>query len=119
MIDIENTTTQSQRVSEWILGKKLIIILRGHEMLKIIDLGCNKHNRRQFSLEGVGAEIMGDILSNLPKDRDSHTFVCEYGHTHCISFNIQVEKLYRLSAMFLWKGGTFWEAEPEQAHANW
>jgi hypothetical protein len=91
-------------VDSW---KKLIIILRGHEMLKIIDLGCNKHNRRQFSLEGVGAEIMGDILSNLPKDRDSHTFVCEYGHTHCISFNIQEEKLFRLSAMFSGKGGRF------------
>ena len=74
-------------------------------MVKIIDLGCNKHNRRQFSFEGVGAEIMGDILSNLPKDGDSHTFVCEHGHTHQISFNIQVAKLYRLSAMFSKKVG--------------
>ena len=74
-------------------------------MLKIIDLGCNKHNRRQFSLEGVGAEIMGDILSNLPNDGGSHTFVCEHGHTHHISFNIQEEKLFRLSALVFKKVG--------------
>ena len=74
-------------------------------MLKIIDPGCTKHNRRQFTLDGAQAEIMGDILYNLPIDGDSHTFICEHGHTHRISFTIQVEKLYRLSAMFSGKGG--------------
>ena len=73
-------------------------------MLKIIDPGCNKHNQRQFTLDGVAAEIMGDILYNLPNDGDFHTFICEHGHTHRISFNIQVEKLYRLSTMFSGKG---------------
>ena len=69
-------------------------------MLKINDPGCTKHNRRQFTLDGVAAEIMGDILYNLPKTGDLYTFICEYGHTHQISFNVQVEKLYRLSTMF-------------------
>ena len=78
-------------------------------MLTITDLGCNRHNRRQFTLGGVEAEIMGDILYNLPNDGDSHTFICEYGHTHRISFNIQLGKLYRLSDYVLQKEGTFRE----------
>jgi len=87
-------------------------------MLKITDPGCSKHNRRQFTLGGVEAEIMGDILYNLPNDGDSHTFICEHGHTHRISFNIQVEKLYRLSAMFSRKRGRSGRSKTEQAHAN-
>ena len=81
-------------------------------MLKIIDSGCNKHKRRQFTLCGIAAEIMGDILYNLPNDGDSHTFVCEHGHTHRIRFNIQVEKLFRLSAMFSGKGGRSGRPKP-------
>ena len=100
-----NTIPQNQRVSEWILGKRPIIGLREHEMLKIIDPGCTKHNRRQFTLDGVAAEIMGDVLYNLPKTGGSYTFICEYGHTHQISFNVQAEKLYRISSMFSGKRG--------------
>ena len=87
-------------------------------MLKIIDPGCNKHNRRQFTFDGVQAEIMGDILYNLPIDGDSHTFICEHGHTHRISFTIQVEELYRLSAMFSGKRGHSGSPKLGQAHAN-
>jgi hypothetical protein len=86
-------------------------------MLNIIDPGCNKHNRRQFTLDGVAAEIMGDILYNLPKTGGLYTFICEYGHTHQISFNIQVAKLYRLSAMFSRKMGRSGRPKPEKAHA--
>ena len=87
-------------------------------MLTITDLGCNRHNRRQFTLGGVEAEIMGDVLYNLPNDGDSHTFICEYGHTHLISFTIQVEKLSRLSAMFSGKRGRSGKPKPGPAHAN-
>ena len=87
-------------------------------MLTITDLGCNRHNRRQFTLGGVEAEIMGDILYNLPNDGHSHTFICEYGHTHRISFTIQLEKLYRLSAMFSRKRVRSGKPKPEPAHAN-
>jgi hypothetical protein len=98
--------------------KMIIIVLKEHEMLKIIDPGCIKHNQRQFTLDGVAAEIMGDILYNLPKTGGLYTFICEYGHTHQISFNVQVAKLYRLSAMFSGKGGRSGRPRPEQAHAN-
>lgn len=87
-------------------------------MLTITDLGCNRHDRCQFTLGGVEAEIMGDILYNLPNDGDSHTFICEYGHTHRISFTIQLEKLYRLSAMFSRKRLRSGKLKPEQIHAN-
>ena len=87
-------------------------------MLKIIDPGCTKHKPRQFTLDGVAAEIMGDILYNLPKVGEFHTFICEYGHTHRINFNMQVAKLYSLSAMFSGKGGRTGRLKPEPAHVN-
>jgi hypothetical protein len=86
-------------------------------MLKIIDPGCIKHNQRQFTLDGVAAEIMGDILYNLPKTGGLFTFICEYGHTHQISFNIQVAKLYRLSTMFSRKTGRSMRPKLEKASA--
>lgn len=69
-------------------------------MLTITDLGCNRHNQRQVTLSGVEAELVSDVLYNLTNDGDFHTYICECGHTHRISFNIQEEKLFRLSAMF-------------------
>jgi hypothetical protein len=87
-------------------------------MLTITDLGCDRHDQCQFMLAGVEAEIMGDILYNLPNDGNSHTFICEYGHTHLISFTIQLEKLYRLSARFSGKRGRSGKPKPAQAHAN-
>jgi hypothetical protein len=108
---IKSVTTQRQQVSEWNLGKRLTIVLKEHEMLKIIDPGCNKHNQREFTLDGVEAETMGDILYNLPIDGESHTFICEHGHTHRISFNIQVEKVIQPFGYVLQKEGTFWGAE--------
>jgi hypothetical protein len=69
-------------------------------MLTITDLGCDRHNLRQVTLSGVEAEMMTDVLYNLTHDGEFHTYICECGHTHRISFNIQKEKLFRLSAMF-------------------
>jgi hypothetical protein len=68
-------------------------------MLRIIDFGCNQHNRRQFTLAGDAAEIIGDVLYNLPTNDGCYSFICEYGHTHQINFTVQVDNLYRLSTM--------------------
>ena len=87
-------------------------------MLTITDLGCNRHNQRQFTLGGVEAEIMGDILYNLPNDGDFHTFICEHGHTHRISFNIQLNKLSNLSVMFSRKRGRSGRPKAEQPQTN-
>jgi len=74
-------------------------------MLTITDLGCDRHNRRQVTFNGVEAEMMTDFLYNLTKVGEFHTYICECGHTHRISFNTQKEKLFRLSAMFSKKVG--------------
>ena len=69
-------------------------------MLTITDLGCDRHNLRHVTLSGVEAELMTDVLYNLSNDGEFHTYICECGHTHRIRFNMQKEKLFRLSDMF-------------------
>ena len=87
-------------------------------MLTITDLGCDRHKRRQVTLNGVEAEMMADVLYNLIIDGDFHTYICECGHTHRISFNTQAEKLFRLSDMFSKKRGQSGRLKREQAKAN-
>ena len=87
-------------------------------MLTITDLGCDRHNRRQVMLSGVEAEMMTDVLYNLTNDGDFHTYICECGHTHRISFNTQEEKLFRLSAMFSKKVGRSERQKPGPGRAS-
>jgi hypothetical protein len=69
-------------------------------MLKLTDLGCNEHNRRQLTLSGIEAELMKGILYNLPQEGDFHTFICEQGHTHRLSFYMQAQKSGHIMGMF-------------------
>lgn len=69
-------------------------------MLMITDLGCDRHNPRRVTFSGVEAELVADVLYNLSNDGEFHTYICECGHTHRVSFKVQQEKLFRLSAMF-------------------
>lgn len=62
-------------------------------MLKIINSGCNKHNWSQLTLFGSEAELVKDIIYNLPREEGLHTFICEHGHTHYVSFQIKTEKV--------------------------
>ena len=62
-------------------------------MLKIIDAGCHKHNGSQLTLFGSEAELMKNILYNLPREGGFHTFICEHGHTHQVSFQIEAEQV--------------------------
>lgn len=62
-------------------------------MLKIINSGCNKHNWSQLTLFGSEAELIKDIIYNLPREEGLHTFICEHGHTHHVSFQIKTEKV--------------------------
>ena len=87
-------------------------------MLTITDLGCDRHNQRQVTLNGAEAEMMADVLYNLSHDGDFHTFICECGQTHRISFNAPVGKLFRLSDMFSKKRRRSGRPKPGQAHAN-
>jgi hypothetical protein len=76
---------------EWILGKTLIIVLRGHEMLMINDQGFNKHQGRQLAINAATADLMRDLLYNLHRHGKFHTFICEHGQTHRI--NLQMGEL--------------------------
>ncbi len=62
-------------------------------MLKIIDPGCHKHNWSQVTLFGSEAEMMKNIINNLPREGGFHTFICEHGYTHHVSFQIKAEKV--------------------------
>jgi hypothetical protein len=61
-------------------------------MLKIIDSGCNKHKWSQLIMFGSEAELLKDILYNLPRKGGFHTFICEYGCTHRVSFQVRGAK---------------------------
>jgi hypothetical protein len=87
-------------------------------MLTITDLGCDRHNQRQVMLSGVEAEMMTDVLYNLTNDGDFHTYICECGHTHRISFIAQEEKLCRLSDMFSKKMGRSGRQKPGPGRAS-
>lgn len=62
-------------------------------MLKIIDPGCHKHSCTQLTLFGSEAELMKNIVYNLPREGGFHTFICDHGHTHHVSFQIETEKI--------------------------
>ena len=72
-------------------------------MLKIIDLGCHTHHWRQLTLSGSEAELMKDIVYNLPREGGSHTFICEHGQTHHVSFQVVPEKVV---PDYVWEGNS-------------
>lgn len=67
--------------------------LRKYPMLKIVDLGCEKHHWRRLSLLAPGAELLKDVLCNLPREGEFHTYICQHGHTHRIIFQAQALKV--------------------------
>jgi hypothetical protein len=58
-------------------------------MLKITDSGCNEHQRRQFAFFSAEADFIIDILYNLIREGDFHTYICEHGQTHSVIFQMQ------------------------------
>ena len=54
-------------------------------MLKLTDSGCGQHQARQIALTGAAAALVGRLLLNLPPTEAGHTYICEHGHTHCLT----------------------------------
>ena len=54
-------------------------------MLKLIDSGCTKHQARPITLTGLAAALVGRLVLNLPPTAAGHTYICEHGHTHCLT----------------------------------
>jgi hypothetical protein len=57
-------------------------------MLKLVDSGCPKHELLQFTLHGLTTIVIMGVVSNLPQDGNYHTYICEYGQTHRLSFQV-------------------------------
>ena len=54
-------------------------------MLKLIDSGCAEHHARPITLTGQAAALVGCLVLNLPPTEAGHTYICEHGHTHCLT----------------------------------
>lgn len=57
-------------------------------MLKLVDSGCPEHELLQFDLQGLTTLVIMGVVSNLPQDGNYHTYICEHGKTHRLSFQI-------------------------------
>jgi hypothetical protein len=53
-------------------------------MLTLIDFGCGQHPRKQLTLTGSMAALVGNLIANLPLTGAYPTYICEHGHTHCL-----------------------------------
>ncbi len=67
-------------------------------MLKLTDYGCVEHNQHQVTLWGIEADLMQEIIYNLPREGDFHTFICDHGNTHRLSFQASLENFKQHAA---------------------
>ena len=58
-------------------------------MLKLVDSGCQKHELLQFNLQGLTTLVLMGVVSKLPQDGNYHTYTCEHGKKHRLSFQVQ------------------------------
>ena len=54
-------------------------------MLKLIDSGCAQHHPRPITLTGLAEALVGRLILNLPPTKVGHSYICEHGHTHCLT----------------------------------
>jgi hypothetical protein len=54
-------------------------------MLKLTDSGCAEHPARPITLTGQAAALVGRLVLNLPPTAAGHSYICEHGHTHCLT----------------------------------
>jgi hypothetical protein len=53
-------------------------------MIELSDSGCGQHPPRNFILSGSIAQLVYQLVTNLPVKGGCATYICEYGHTHCL-----------------------------------
>jgi hypothetical protein len=54
-------------------------------MLRLTDSGCAEHHPRPITLTGQVAALVGRLILNLPPTAAGHSYICEHGHTHCLT----------------------------------
>jgi hypothetical protein len=59
-------------------------------MMIVNDLGCVRHQVRQLRLFGPEAQVMHDLIANLPGDKEYHTYICSHGHSHRLVVELDV-----------------------------
>lgn len=62
-------------------------------MLTIIDGGCYQHPFGEFKFAGAAAELVGDMLRNLPKVGEYHVFICKHGFTHHMIYHVSQDEI--------------------------
>lgn len=56
-------------------------------MLLVTDFGCDLHLLRRLRPE---AQVMREVIANLPSDGNNHTYICEHGRSHRLMVEVQV-----------------------------
>lgn len=59
-------------------------------MLMVTDFGCDLHLPRRLKYFGPEAQVMREVIANLPADGDNHTYICEHGHSHRLLVEVQI-----------------------------
>jgi hypothetical protein len=54
-------------------------------MLEFTDSGCAEHHARAITLTGLAAALVGRLILNLPPTVAGYSYICEHGHTHCLT----------------------------------
>lgn len=62
-------------------------------MMIVNDLGCVRHQVRQLRLFGPEAQVMHDLIANLPGTNDYHTYICCHGHSHRLVVELDVPRV--------------------------
>ncbi|MEJ2672367.1 MAG: hypothetical protein P8168_09250 [Deltaproteobacteria bacterium] len=57
-------------------------------MLTLVDSGCHKHELLQLNLHGLTTLVIMGVVSILPQKGYYHTYTCEHGKTHHLSFQV-------------------------------
>ena len=74
-------------------------------MLKLTDSGCGQHSPQQITLTGPAAALVARLMLNLPPAvGQGPTYICEQGHTHCLTIHQRQEKMTS-SSPGCWSGG--------------
>ena len=53
-------------------------------MLTLTDSGCSYHPPQEHRFTDQTAVLVSRLVANLPENGGFHTYICEYGQTHCL-----------------------------------
>ncbi|MDO9531326.1 MAG: hypothetical protein Q7O12_04265 [Deltaproteobacteria bacterium] len=73
-------------------------------MLKLTDSGCVEHHPQPIRLTGQAAALVGRLVLNLPPTEAGHTYICEHGHTHCLTLQSREGNVTSTPPRFGFKG---------------